>query len=61
MGLNGLDLFEYGNWCGPKYGGLDSECISKCEENLKKPSENCIKCSPPINYVDRVCMEHDFC
>lgn len=56
-----VEKFTYGNWCGPNYGGFDSECAQECKEDLTKPSDSCIKCRPPINYTDRVCMEHDFC
>lgn len=30
-------------------------------DNLDKPTDECFKCKPPINYLDEVCMEHDFC
>lgn len=51
-----------GNWCGPGYGGLnDPKCESFCKENLDDPSEECKICRPPINEVDGVCLEHDFC
>ncbi|KAL4489776.1 hypothetical protein ABPG72_022416 [Tetrahymena utriculariae] len=56
-----LKEFQYGNWCGPDYGGFESKCKDVCKQNEDEPSNKCIDCRPFIDYVDRVCMEHDFC
>ncbi|KAL4441110.1 hypothetical protein ABPG74_002060 [Tetrahymena malaccensis] len=56
-----LKEFQYGNWCGPDYGGFESKCKDVCEQNQDEPSDKCMDCRPFIDYVDKVCMEHDFC
>ncbi|EAR95029.1 transmembrane protein, putative (macronuclear) [Tetrahymena thermophila SB210] len=56
-----LKEFQYGNWCGPDYGGFESKCKDVCQKNEDEPSDKCIDCRPFIDYVDRVCMDHDFC
>lgn len=54
-------LYRYGNWCGMKYGGFDNHCVDYCRQDQWTPSQDCLKCNPPTDYVDAQCMYHDFC
>lgn len=44
--------WRYGNWCGIDYGGFNSPCESYCLEDKWHPSEDCIKCREPKDYLD---------
>lgn len=55
------ESFKYGNWCGKNHGGFNNECLHVCSKNHETPSPECVRCNPPIDWVDEQCMYHDFC
>ncbi|KAM3147003.1 hypothetical protein pb186bvf_000719 [Paramecium bursaria] len=55
------EFYRYGNWCGKNYGGFNGDCKQLCLQNISNPTDECIKCNQPIDWVDQQCMYHDFC
>ena len=54
---------QYGNWCGPRYGGFSSscDCVEECNEIPWIASDDCKACCPAVDYTDAQCMQHDVC
>lgn len=62
---NGRLDWWYGNWCGAKQGGYQSNpkpsCKRLCRKSTRYITSACRRCLPPTDRLDQACMEHDRC
>jgi hypothetical protein len=60
--VQGID--SHGNWCGGGHGGLQDCCdggqCPSCDLN-SGPTDACLQECPPVDGMDRACVDHDFC
>lgn len=66
QGLNPVET--HGRWCGGKNSGLRNCCAgSACAactaaaDQWQYPDNACTAACPPVDAVDTLCMNHDFC